>query len=92
MKRFVLVLVLLLSAIFLVSYDSVNNEAVDIPVTSESDTVYICIGPYAERYHSSDTCVGLDNCSSDIFAVTLKEAVDSGRTPCRYCYGFDYDD
>lgn len=48
--------------------------------------VYICNGPYSKRYHKTENCKGLYNCSSSIEETTIEKAKDRGRTPCDYCY------
>lgn len=48
--------------------------------------VYICTGGSSERYHASDDCRGLCRCKGDIKGVTMAEAQDMGRTPCKICY------
>ena len=45
--------------------------------------VYICNGKYSTKYHLSQDCSGLSNCSTSIEKVTLKEAQDKGRTLCK---------
>ena len=48
--------------------------------------VYICTGGSSERYHASDDCRGLCRCKGDIKGITVAEAQDMGRTPCKICY------
>ena len=50
-----------------------------------SDEVYICTGPHSHAYHTDRHCEGLDRCSRTIETVTLEEAEDMGRHPCRFC-------
>lgn len=49
------------------------------------DCVYICTGGSAKRYHSVNDCKGLSRCSDSIIEMTVEEAEDYGRTPCRMC-------
>jgi len=51
-----------------------------------TETVYICNGKYATKYHKTNTCSGLNNCKSTITAVDKKEAEKKGRTGCAVCY------
>ncbi|RMA66558.1 hypothetical protein BXY75_0985 [Ulvibacter antarcticus] len=44
--------------------------------------VYICKGNYSKKYHYAKNCRGLSNCSTDIYAVTLSDAKQIGRTLC----------
>ncbi len=48
-------------------------------------TVYVCSGPYAERYHKSYSCSGLNGCSGDIYSTTVSSARSKGKTPCQIC-------
>lgn len=58
----------------------------DVPEeTTAIDSVYICTGPDAERYHVDEGCNGLFNCTGDIEKVAIEEAEDMGRTPCQLC-------
>lgn len=52
----------------------------------DGEYVYICTGPYSKKYHKTDNCQWLDNCSEDIERVTVEEAEVMGRTPCKGCY------
>jgi hypothetical protein len=56
--------------------------------TAIAAEVYICKGPSSKKYHRTETCRGLSNCSTKIYKVSLKEAVDEwNRTQCRAgCY------
>lgn len=55
--------------------------------TASSDSyVYICTGPAAKKYHKTDKCKGLNRCSGEIKKITLAEAKDKSRTPCKICY------
>lgn len=49
-------------------------------------TVYICTGSSSKRYHATKQCRGLNSCSGTIKLVTVKEAIDMGRTACKICY------
>ena len=51
----------------------------------EDNIVYICTGGSSERYHASDDCRGLSRCKGDIKGITIAEAQDMGRTPCKIC-------
>ena len=55
----------------------------DVYTYNVTRTVYICTGPYAQRYHGKKSCRGLKNCSGSIKKVTLDEARQLGKTPCR---------
>lgn len=57
------------------------------PATHQTETyVYICTGPYADKYHSKSNCKGLRNCSADIKRVTQSYAEKKGRKKCKLCY------
>lgn len=54
--------------------------------TDKAEYVYICTGPKSKCYHKTKNCQGLDRCSKEIEEVTLEEAENMGRTPCKGCY------
>lgn len=62
---------------------SIANFADD----DDNEYVYICTGPYSKKYHKTEYCQWLGSCNEDIERVTLEEAEDMGRTPCKGCYG-----
>jgi hypothetical protein len=54
--------------------------------TSQTDSVYLCEGPYSKVYHASPDCRGLSRCSTKIYKVTLALALKEGRRPCKIEY------
>ena len=48
--------------------------------------VYICTGPQSQCYHKTSSCRGLNSCSKDIRKISLEDAKNMGRRPCRICY------
>jgi hypothetical protein len=53
--------------------------------TQTNDTVFICKGPKSNAYHTKSTCRGLNKCSSAIFEVSIKAAINMHRKPCKIC-------
>lgn len=53
---------------------------------AKGETVYICTGSYSKRYHATRSCKGLRNCGGIIKAISIEDAEEMGRTPCRICY------
>lgn len=49
------------------------------------EVVYVCDGFSSKRYHSVEDCYGLSRCSGTILEMTVEEAENIGRTPCRLC-------
>lgn len=49
------------------------------------EQVYVCTGPQAKSYHNDANCMGLQSCSAEVEQVSIEEAKDEGRKPCRYC-------
>lgn len=47
--------------------------------------VYICTGPQSNAYHSKRRCKGLMKCSESIETVTIEEAEQMNRHPCKFC-------
>ena len=54
--------------------------------SSGSIHVYICTGPQSKRYHLTSNCRGLGSCSGEIKRVTVTQAQQLGRTPCKWCF------
>lgn len=48
--------------------------------------VYICTGGSSKKYHATKQCHGLNSCGGEIKQITLKKAIDMGRTACKICY------
>lgn len=57
-----------------------------INISAGDSYVYICTGPKAKRYHKTEKCRGLQNCSGEITKVTIEKAKAGGKTPCKICY------
>lgn len=51
---------------------------------SSSTRVYICNGPKSKKYHLTENCRGLKNCSTEIEKVSVEDAKKKGRTLCGY--------
>ena len=54
--------------------------------TTFQNYVYICKGPYSKVYHKSDHCKGLSNCSTEVYSITIQDAEQMNRRPCRIEY------
>lgn len=52
---------------------------------ADPNCVYVCTGKSSKRYHSVEDCKGLSKCNSYIVEMTIKEAEDEGKTPCKMC-------
>ncbi len=55
--------------------------------TDNNNYVYICTGSYSKCYHKTDKCDGLIYCGGDIKKITIQQAKEMNRKPCKYCYG-----
>lgn len=53
---------------------------------TNGETVYVCMGSSATRYHKTEECPSFANCKSGVEAMSVEEAQDMGRTPCLRCY------
>lgn len=51
-----------------------------------SPTVYICTGSKSYAYHKKSKCRGLNNCQSEIIAVSESDAKNAGYRKCKICY------
>ena len=63
-----------------------QSSLIDIYTVGDSDTVYICTGKASKRFHSSDTCEGIMQCTKEITPVTRADAESRHRTFCHKCY------
>lgn len=52
---------------------------------ADPNCVYVCTGKSSKRYHSVEDCKGLSKCNSYIVEMTIEEAEDEGKTPCKMC-------
>ena len=55
------------------------------PANNNDTIVYICTGKSSKRFHSKRSCRGLDACQGEIRAITLQQAKQLNRTPCKIC-------
>lgn len=53
---------------------------------SSQQMVYICTGPNSKRYHRSSNCKGFNRCSGSVRKLSVEQARQMGRTPCKWCY------
>ena len=62
--------------------------AIQLLTTSfiSQNSVFICQGPRAKVYHKAKNCKGLNNCSTDLKAVTVRQAKNMGRRACKIEY------
>lgn len=54
--------------------------------SSKDVYVYVCTGPSSKRYHKTNNCKGLNSCSKEVKKVTIEQAKEMKRTPCKMCY------
>ena len=59
---------------------------VDLNSITEIDTVWICTGSAAKRFHSSDSCPGVNSCTKEVKGITRGEAEKKRRSACNICY------
>ncbi len=58
--------------------------------SASEETVYVCTGAYATRYHRVKDCRGLNNCRGKVKTISISQALKEGRTPCEICYRRQY--
>lgn len=57
------------------------------PLPPSPTYVYVCTGPYADKYHSRPNCSGLNRCSGEVVKITLAEAKKGQwKLPCQKCH------
>ncbi|MBR5101875.1 MAG: hypothetical protein IK092_01980 [Muribaculaceae bacterium] len=68
--------------------ESEKAEPKRVLITSvqPDDSVWVCNGSAAKRYHANDSCEGLLQCTKSIVPLTREEAEAKGRTWCQKCY------
>ena len=76
-------LVLLLLSFFCLSF--VDSEKKETKKTTV-EYVYICNGPSSKKYHKTENCRGLTNCSTKKEKIDKNSAIKKGRTACKICY------
>lgn len=74
-----LLTVLLTVLAFHSPYSAQKN--LDKPKT-DTETVYICGSLKGKRYHFTEHCRGLSNCSKKAIKTTIKQAQREGKTLC----------
>lgn len=52
---------------------------------NSSSTVYLCMGPGSECFHTTSTCRGLNRCSTQVVPVSRTKAGQMHRRPCGWC-------
>lgn len=67
---------------------SSEDDVKRVPIDSvqPTDTVWICTGSGATRFHSNEKCEGMLRCTKKIKGVTRAEAEAKHRTHCQKCY------
>ena len=75
------ILSLSLLCIFHWTSDPVPEKLNELTTTSK-DTVYICGSGKGRKYHLTEHCRGLSNCSTKTVKTTLKQATKEGKTLC----------
>ena len=78
----------ILSFLIFASCDNASRQAGSIHglMGHREKIVYICTGPMSQCYYSDRDCYGLQRCSKNVEVVSLKEAIEAGRRPCKYCH------
>jgi hypothetical protein len=82
-------LILLVAFFLSLTLFSTNTEKAyssTLQINHKTETVYICTGKSSKKYHSKKDCRGLKRCSGDIIEVSVEDAENMGKTPCKICY------
>lgn len=64
----------------------ITISIVFLALSLHAETVYVCTGPKAKRYHNDEWCIGLGSCSKTVVAMERAAAEKKGKTPCKVCY------
>ena len=54
--------------------------------TKDQTKVYICTGGSSKSYHKYPKCTGLSRCSKEVKEITLEQAINMNRVPCKICH------
>lgn len=66
--------------------DEKKSILIEIHSVADSDTVFICTGKASKRFHASDTCEGIMQCTKKIIPLMRVDAEKRHRTFCHKCY------
>jgi len=89
MKKIIIATTVLINLSFAGSHSNhlkQHNHLESIEIKKRDAVVYICNGPKSYAYHSHARCSGLNNCSTQIYAIYQSEALNRGRSACQKCY------
>ena len=79
-------LLILISFFSLTAFAAPKHSVHKHAVHAKAQTyVYVCNSSRAYAYHIDPNCSGLNRCTHGISKITLEEAQQMGRTPCRIC-------
>ncbi|MEX0811582.1 MAG: hypothetical protein WD048_05140 [Chitinophagales bacterium] len=53
---------------------------------TDKNTVLICGGSSATKYHNSSNCKGVKSCKGEMSKISKDAAESKGRGPCSFCY------
>jgi len=89
MKKIIIAATVLINLSFAGSHSNYSkhpNQLKNTETNKRDAVVYICNGPKSYAYHSHARCSGLNNCSTQIYAINQSEAINRGRIACQKCY------
>ncbi len=78
MKRYIII-----SFLSLLYFSTTAGEK---PCDVEQRTVFIVESRYAYAYHRTVECSAVKKATHPVKEVTLDEAIELGRSPCKICY------
>jgi hypothetical protein len=76
---------LISSSLLIASFTNSEKTRISKEISKE-EVVYLCNGPSSFKYHRTNTCRGLNNCTTTITKSTLTYALKNNRTACKICY------
>ena len=56
-----------------------------IPFSIKAQTVYVCSGSGATKYHLRSNCRGLNTCTGEVLEIKEQQALREKRTKCKIC-------
>ena len=88
-KSTLLFAIVLFTLVFISNVFSVNNFNETNKIQFVDTKVYVCLGKYAEKFHSRNDCRGLNNCKGGIGYYDSQEAaLSAGFDYCAICWKY----
>jgi hypothetical protein len=88
MKKIILILLFAMPLAFIsstIAAQTTPKKSITKESKKEVSAVYICDSKSTNAYHSSASCKGMSKCSRGFLKVSIADAKQLGRMPCKIC-------